>query len=139
TALAVADRTLDDAWVRILPSTEHVGYRDTFGSGFTSPGDLDADGVPDFALADANWDEWTEDDSTGRAYVFFGASLVGGTLGTDEADAIFTSDLPGQQLGYAFGGGDVDGDCVDDLVIGSTGDGALPDAGRSWVMLSPFG
>jgi hypothetical protein len=69
-----------------------------------SPGDIDADGVPDMFSVDIN-----NAGNAGRAYVFSGAN--GALLRT------FVGQSPGDQFGIGRGVPDVDGDGVPDFVM----------------------
>lgn len=90
-----------------------------------SAGDLDADGWPDVVLSVGN---------DGRAGVNAGAALVcyGPLLDAGEPRALLgiaAGDLAGWSVA---GGGDVDGDGVDDLLVGGWGVG--DEAGAAWLV-----
>lgn len=72
-------------------------------------GDLNADGVEDIYAGDFN--DSALGPGTGRAYVFSGA--------TGAEIHRFDAQLPGDGVGPGRGAGDVDGDGVNDLIIGS--------------------
>ncbi|MCB9685920.1 MAG: FG-GAP repeat protein [Alphaproteobacteria bacterium] len=84
-------------------------------------GDLDGDGVPDVFGGD--YANPAKGPGTGRAFVWSGAT--GATLHT------FTGESAGEGLGTGRYAGDVDGDGVPDLAIGSwQHSGGAPGAGR---------
>ncbi len=97
-----------------------------FGGMFLSfVGEIDADGTPDVFVTD--WSDAARGPSTGRAYVFSGAS--GARL------QVFTGEAPGDCLGIGVGdAGDLDGDGRTELVFGAWRHGsAAPVAGRVYL------
>ena len=93
--------------------------------------DLDDDGYPDLALG-ARYGEGPSGNYTGAAYVYFGPLTTRQT--EEDADLVVsTSVVPTAyypQIGSSLGGGDIDGDGKDDLVVGGdyagpTGAGAI--------------
>ncbi|HEX5009793.1 MAG TPA: integrin alpha [Planctomycetota bacterium] len=86
-----------------------AGAGDHFGRALVSPGDVDGDGVDDLLIGAPQHDGTGTD--SGRAELLSGAT--GALLGAWDG-------LPGDTLGSALAGlGDVDGDGVPDLLIGS--------------------
>ncbi len=86
----------------------HVGEAagDRFGQGLAGIGDIDLDGIPDYAVGAPG------ESGRGRVRVFSGAD--GSVVRTHDGA------LPGDEFGYALGGGtDVDRDTVSELVIGA--------------------
>jgi hypothetical protein len=85
------------------------GGGDHFGTALASPGDVDGDGVDDLLIGAPEHDGTGTE--AGRAELLSGAT--GALLGAWDG-------LPGDALGSALAGlGDVDGDGVPDLLIGS--------------------
>lgn len=72
-----------------------------------SPGDMDADGIPDLFAADIN--NSTGGADRGQAYIFSGAT--GATIRT------FSGEAPNDQFGMGRAIGDVTGDGVPDFVL----------------------
>ncbi len=82
------------------------------------------------------------DDTSGAdagGVYLFGLPVSGGVRVADAA-ALVTGQSPGDAAGSAFGGGDVDGDGADDLLVGSwLADGAgAEDAGAAYVVRGPI-
>lgn len=98
---------------------------DQFGSALAALGDVDGDGVPDFAVGAPKNDEGGED--AGAVYVYHGGPR--GPL--PEPRTILIGPGPGSQFGAALAGvGDLDGDGYADLLVGAfrggrAGEGAV--------------
>ena len=102
---------------------------DQAGTSVASAGDIDGDGRPDLLIG-APWASNTEgSERAGRAYVFLAANLVPGVTSLADADYILESDTVnpygGEAMSYlgqsVSSAGDVDGDGLDDLLIGAPG------------------
>lgn len=115
-------------------------------------GDMNGDGVEDFAVA-AAFATVNGVDSTGRVYLFYGRLAAVDPWPADvdvaaEADAIFYGTLPQQRIGFTLGrAGDINGDGYDDLIISApfmttdpTGSGVtVSQAGRVYVQFGAPG
>lgn len=113
-----------------------------------SVGDLNADGVQDFAAGAPSADETACGTNTGggTTYVFYGSSsspLLGTwNLATTPAPFTVPSSEAGDQAGRRLEIGDVSGDGRDDLVIGARcadGPGGRLNAGVGRLLYGPFG
>ena len=107
------------------------------GNSVSSAGDLNGDGIDDF-LVGANL-EGSGGSQAGAAYVFFGTTsgvssvnlddVAGGTGGFK-----ITGEAAGDRSGYALDAiGDVNGDGIDDFIVGAEENGAA-DAGAAYVI-----
>ena len=94
--------------------------QDYSGGSVASAGDVDGDGLSDLLIG-----AYANDDGgsyAGKSYLFLGASITaGGTFNLSAADASFVGENPGDSSGNSVASaGDVDGDGLDDLLIGAT-------------------
>jgi hypothetical protein len=112
---------------------------DFAGNNIAGVGDLDDDGCGDFAIAAAGNDGAGAD--AGAVYVFYGTGALAASLDSTDADAIFEGAAAGDGFGTGLrGGGDFDGDGIDDMVIGApNNDGAASNAGAAYVFLGASG
>ncbi|MEE2750013.1 MAG: Ig-like domain-containing protein [Myxococcota bacterium] len=111
---------------------------DEFGHALSCLGDVDGDGLDDL-IASAPGNDYGGI-YAGRSYVFLGADLPAGNVELSSSSANWrlhgeaTSDQSGASLGA---GGDIDGDGLDDLLIGSWAHSeAGLFSGRSYVVLA---
>lgn len=129
TATTVSNTTSDVTFLGKVNS-------DYFGSAVAGIGDVNGDGLDDFAVG-ANQYDVGGTLSAGAVYVFFGAGNLSGNknLGTT-ASADFTvlggeKNLSGVQLGFSVSGaGDFNGDGFDDILIGVP----APSSGEAYVI-----
>ena len=87
------------------------GSNDQFGTLVASVGDVDGDGVPDFAIGAPLADSSTMEDH-GKVYVYSGATatIIGFPL---------SGQVEGDRFGASIAAGDVDNDGRNDLLIGA--------------------
>ncbi|MBF0163883.1 MAG: FG-GAP repeat protein [Magnetococcales bacterium] len=108
------------------------------GWSVSSIGDVNGDGLDDLIVS-APWDNNANSVDSGIAYVVFGATnMTSLDLSTLNGTKGFRIDgqQSGDRVGYSVSGaGDVNGDGLDDLVIGATGvDHLATDAGRGYLL-----
>ncbi|MCB9758335.1 MAG: FG-GAP repeat protein [Alphaproteobacteria bacterium] len=106
---------------------------DYAGYSVSGGGDVNADGAVDLIIG-AHYED-TGGTDAGAAYLVYGPVSVSGSL--SGADARWFGQAAGDEAGRAVaGGGDVDADGYDDLLIGAYGfDGGATDGGAAWLLL----
>ena len=115
--------SVDDAGLVISGGDENG----RFGLVVAGLGDVNGDGVPDFASSASNHSEHETLTRTanGSVWVFFGESGLGtsGIDSVDDADGWFYGDRNYDWMGgLVAGAGDVNDDGLDDILLGATGD-----------------
>ncbi len=111
------------------------GTDDELGAALASAGDLDGDGLADLVVGAQAADGASTD--SGAAYVIYGG--VTGSFDLALADGVLYGATSNARMGYAVAGvGDVDGDGLDDLLVGAPSDRtAALLAGAAWLVLGP--
>ncbi|MDP7115201.1 MAG: integrin alpha [Myxococcota bacterium] len=102
--------------------------------GLTGLGDVDGDGIDDFLIG-ARYNAETATNA-GQVYLFLGRE-EGWAPGTSlaEADASFLGEFGGDYADALFGRGDVNGDGLNDILIGAEGNSAAEwCAGQSYLI-----
>ena len=116
-----------------------VDRNDYLGIAVTSAGDFNGDGVEDFAVSASGRN--TNGTNTGEVFLFYGPVSDAGALSPADADAVLVGAGFNDNTGFSIaGGGDVDGDGFDDLVIGTNpGNGSTILRGMVYVVYGRSG
>ena len=139
-AILLAAPSMAWAVVEVSLSTADASFLgesmdDQAGLVVADAGDVNADGLNDFLIAAPSNDESGTD--AGQVYLLFGAT-TGWSMDTplSSADASVLGEQPGDLAGTAIaGGGDVNGDGYDDLLIGAPfNDDTATDAGKAYLL-----
>jgi len=114
---------------------EGVFDDDYAGIGVADAGDLNGDGLSDVVVGASS--DNTLVNNEGSAFVVLGPMT--GTFGLDSADGKHYGEAAYDSAGESVGGaGDVDGDGLDDLIVGApTEDSAGSYSGAAYVVLGP--
>lgn len=108
-ALSIADFDV------VLTGSDQSGY---FGSSASAAGDLNGDGYDDLVVGAYG----AGDNNQGEAYIFLGGPTLAGEIRASTADTTITGNANSDRLGFLnsiSAGGDVNGDGIDDLIVGA--------------------
>jgi hypothetical protein len=100
-------------------------------------GDVDGDGRDDVLIGSF----WAGTNKTGETYLWLASSIAnGGVFDLSNSDATFVGETSDDESGAAVSfAGDVDGDNLEDLLIGARGNDEAGDrAGKAYLLLSPY-
>jgi len=113
-----------------------VNNSDWAGDGLFTAGDTDGDGYDDLLVGAHQADSGGLD--SGTVFLVMGPAS-GGSMQLDSATTAFLGDAPADYLGYAVGGGgDMNGDGYDDVLIGAYGaDSSGASSGTVYVIHGP--
>jgi hypothetical protein len=91
---------------------------DGSGRSIANAGDVDGDGLDDIMIA--AYRSSTYDSHDGKVYIILGSNLASGTVSLADADYELIGESGSRYAGYNIAGaGDVDGDGLDDIMIGT--------------------
>jgi len=108
--------------------------QDWLGLSVAGAGDVNSDGYNDILVGAPQADN--SGSNSGAAYLFYGP-VSSGNLNASDADAVFAGESGGDNAGWSLaGGGDVNNDGIDDIVIGARYEStAAPQAGAAYLIL----
>ncbi|HCH63841.1 MAG TPA: hypothetical protein DFR83_13630, partial [Deltaproteobacteria bacterium] len=114
-------------------NSDELGY----GAGVSSAGDVNNDGYQDM-IAGARFND-RGGTKSGAAYLVLGPVTTATARSVSRADAIFVGEASSDQTGDSVSGpGDIDGNGVDDLLIGSGwNDASTTNGGAGYLVLGP--
>jgi len=110
---------------RVLIAPGGAAPGDQFGNSVSTAGDVNGDGFDDVIIG-----SWGSGNQTGRAYVF-----LGGSTPSPIPAVILNGQAANDNFGTSVGGGgDVNGDGYDDVIVGAyRNDAGGIDAGRAYI------
>jgi hypothetical protein len=128
-------RAATDPPADIRLTGETGGNEDLFGWSVAPAGDVNGDSFPDLIVGAPSCDEVAG--FSGRAYLFYGP--FSDDLDADQADAIITSQMFGDNLGISVASaGDTNDDGRDDILIGArSNDAGGIQAGQAYLFRGP--
>jgi hypothetical protein len=103
------------------------------GAGLSTAGDVNGDGLADFIIGARNYGIGTT--SGGEAHLVLGDHTWAST-GTTPTNATFLGEVNADRVAPVSGGGDINGDGYDDLIIGAPANDEGPgnDAGQTYLV-----
>ncbi len=115
---------------------------DSAGTSVSSAGDVNGDGIDDLIVGATGGDNGG--DLAGEAYVIYGSTGGPGDIDLTTLTAaqgfIIQGDTAGDQAGRVSSAGDVNGDGIDDLIVGAlSGDNGGVNAGEAYVIYGSAG
>jgi len=111
------------------------GYGTSAGYAAGIGGDLDGDGLSDVVVGSYLYDYSSAETDAGRTYVWYGG-LSSGTHNINFADARLQGLVKSAYQGWSLDApGDLDGDGLDDLLVGARGDDEIgTDSGAAFIV-----
>ena len=111
------------------------GDFESVGQYVTSAGDVDGDGKDDILISSTGNSD--HESNGGKIYLFLGSSLgSNSSIGLADADYAFYGENPFDFIGRVESAGDVDGDGLDDIIIGTGyNDDVADSAGKAYLIL----
>ncbi len=117
-----------------------LAANDLSGFAVSSAGDVNADGFDDILIGAYGAD--FNGSSSGESYLIYGGASLAASFTLDNADTTFLGQADSDFSGYAVnGGGDVNGDGFDDILIGAYGadPGSKSASGESYLIYGGSG
>jgi len=135
TTCAIGDGSLSDANLKLQGEGSGHGIAQTLHF----LGDIDGDGIDDIAVGSPLFDSAVAADR-GAAYLFYGSAAGVDPSASVSAGIIsearrFQGSQIGAQAGRSVSGGDIDGDGVNEVLVGAPG--GASGAGRTWLLTGP--
>jgi MYXO-CTERM domain-containing protein len=138
-ALGTAPASAQEIWPGGMAQVSFLGPDELSGAGRVSGiGDLDDDGMPDFAIgAPMDDTEWPD---AGRAFLFSGDRVYHRNMDIEaEADVIIGGGAASDLVGWSVDGvGDINGDGFDDLALGVLLDRVDDGSGTVRIFFGPW-